>query len=160
MINDLINSLGGIFGAALALMLAAGIAVGAMVGAVLVVAPLFAALSLPTRKKTGLELRDAQKEAAIAEPDSPVSASADNAVPADNPFSLASPLPSPVPSEASEADAGDPMTPPAAGRPDPDPIPSGLVSRPSSAAPVLNFPSAEMIDAARAKAHEEQKGSK
>ena len=108
----------------------------------------------------GRQLRDAQKEAAIAEPDSPVSASADNAVPADNPFSLASPLPSPVPSEASEADAGAPVTPPAAGRPDPDPIPSGLVSRPSSAAPVLNFPSAEMIDAARAKAHEEQKGSK
>ena len=119
----------------------------------------------PTRSSSimralGRQLRDAQKEAAIAEPEIPVSASADNAVPADNPFSLASPLPSPVPSEASEANAGDPVTPPAAGRPDPDPIPSGLVSRPSSAAPVLNFPSAEMIDAARAKAHEEQKGSK
>ena len=68
MINDLINSLGGIFGAALALLLAAGIAVGAMVGAVLVVAPLFAALSLPTRKKTGLELRDAQKDKQDKEP--------------------------------------------------------------------------------------------
>jgi conjugal transfer pilus assembly protein TraV len=108
----------------------------------------------------GRQLRDAQKEAAIANPDIPVSPSADSAVPANNPFSLASPLPSPVPSEASEADAGAPATPPAAGRPVPDSIPSGQVSRPLSPPPMLNFPSAEAIDAARAKARKEQKGIK
>ncbi|MCB2061224.1 MAG: conjugal transfer protein TraV [Novosphingobium sp.] len=106
------------------------------------------------------QLREARKEAAIAHPDIPVSASADDTVPTDNPFSLASPLPSPVPSEASEANAGAPVTAPAAGRPDSDTIPSGLVSRPLSPAPVLNFPSAEAVDAARAKSREEQKETK
>tara|TARA_A100001391_G_scaffold188617_1_gene159307 strand:+ start:1679 stop:2401 length:723 start_codon:yes stop_codon:yes gene_type:complete len=119
----------------------------------------------PTRSSSimralGRQLREARKDAAIAEPDIPLGSSADNAVPTDNPFSLASPLPSPVPSEASEANAGAPVTAPAAGRPDSDTIPSGLVSRPLSPAPVLNFPSAEMIDTARAKAPEEQKGIK
>lgn len=108
----------------------------------------------------GQQLRQAQHEgdASFARP-SADPASANAQVP-DNPFSLASPLPSPVPSEASEAIAGDPVTPPAAGGPDPDTIPSGLVSRPLSPARVPEFPSAQAIDAAREKSHEEQKGSK
>jgi conjugal transfer pilus assembly protein TraV len=108
----------------------------------------------------GRQLREAQKQAASASGNQAGAPPTDDALPPGNPFSLVSPLPSPVPSEADETDAGAPMTAPAAGGSDRDTIPHGQVSRHISPAPTLLFPSVEAIEAARAKAHEEQAESK